>query len=365
MSCTSPMIRIPNYTINPDTGKNGGYLMSWSKYQQERGLHYKSFYEWKDHYMETHPEQILYGAPQLIPCGKCASCRLQYSREWANRCMLELEDHKSAYFLTLTYDDDHLFNKNGDPWSPDMKERPSLVKNHVSQFMRKLRDGSGQDLRFFAAGEYGTDPKISPKYQEKIFRPHYHLIVFGLIIPDLKFYKRSDLGDNYYTSAWLNKFWCKDRNNNSDPYGYIVVADVSWESCAYTARYCMKKRDGTEMWKLYEVMNVQPEFTNMSRRPGIGSNYFNSRGPGMFLTDGINISTNKGGKKIGIPRYYKRLASESYVEFMHDLSDMVVADVELKERLKLDLVSYDQDEFFRKNAQIVENKVKTLRRKDL
>ena len=31
-----------------------------------------------------------------IPCGKCIGCRLEYSRQWANRCMLELGYHDSA-----------------------------------------------------------------------------------------------------------------------------------------------------------------------------------------------------------------------------------------------------------------------------
>ena len=59
----------------------------------------------------THPA---YGRPGdvtefiEIPCGKCSGCRLQRSREWANRCMLELEYHKSSYFVTLTYDEAHV-----------------------------------------------------------------------------------------------------------------------------------------------------------------------------------------------------------------------------------------------------------------
>lgn len=44
----------------------------------------------------------------LLPCGHCIGCRLERSRQWANRCMLELQYHDSAYFVTLTYDDDHV-----------------------------------------------------------------------------------------------------------------------------------------------------------------------------------------------------------------------------------------------------------------
>lgn len=360
MSCTSPMVRIPTYDINPDTGKHRGKLMSWSQFLNYTGGKYRSFYDWKDKYMESHPEQSAYGDPQLIPCSHCASCRLQYSREWANRCMLELENHESAYFVTLTYDNDHMFDKNGDHWTPDMPRQPSLIKDHVSQFMTKLRKMSGQDLRYFAAGEYGEDTNHTG-----IRRPHYHIIIFGLVIPDLKFYKRSDIGDNYYTSQWLTRCWCDDMRFKPDPYGYVVVADVTWESCAYTARYCMKKRNGDEIWKLYKVMDVNPEFTKMSNHPGIASQYFNRNGPSLLLSDGINISTVKGGRKINVPKYFKRICSRDYSDFTDSLSDLLVRDVEMKERQKLSLVSYDQTDYLHIEAEITERKISQLRRKDL
>lgn len=44
----------------------------------------------------------------LVPCGNCIGCRLDYSKQWANRLMMELQYHDSAYFVTLTYDDDHI-----------------------------------------------------------------------------------------------------------------------------------------------------------------------------------------------------------------------------------------------------------------
>ena len=37
-----------------------------------------------------------------VPCGQCIECRLAYSRQWATRMMLEAQDHKGCYFLTLT-----------------------------------------------------------------------------------------------------------------------------------------------------------------------------------------------------------------------------------------------------------------------
>ena len=44
----------------------------------------------------------------LIPCGKCLGCRLDYSRTWADRMMLELDHSKKAIFVTLTYNEEHV-----------------------------------------------------------------------------------------------------------------------------------------------------------------------------------------------------------------------------------------------------------------
>lgn len=52
--------------------------------------------------------QFMHPGSTLIPCGRCIGCRLDYSRSWADRMMLELETEKKAIFVTLTYDNDHI-----------------------------------------------------------------------------------------------------------------------------------------------------------------------------------------------------------------------------------------------------------------
>lgn len=113
-----------------------------------------------------------------IPCGQCIECRLQRSRRWADRCMLELGYHESSYFLTLTYDNDHI------PKNPLIDydtgeiyaENATLVKKDLQDFMKRLRrayeyKGYDNKLRFFACGEYGS----------QTLRPHFHIIVFLII----------------------------------------------------------------------------------------------------------------------------------------------------------------------------------------
>ena len=43
-----------------------------------------------------------------IPCGRCIGCKLDYSRQWANRCSLEATQWQNNYFITLTYANEYL-----------------------------------------------------------------------------------------------------------------------------------------------------------------------------------------------------------------------------------------------------------------
>lgn len=228
-----------------------------------------------------------------LPCGKCVGCRLDYSRQWANRCMLELQYHDSSYFVTLTYDDAHVpVNYYPDPETGEAMPACSLCKRDFQLFMKRLRKRFGDDhIRFFAAGEYGSTT----------FRPHYHAIIFGLHLNDLKVYKRSPQGFTYYNSPSLQSCWCDKQGN---PIGFAVAAEVSWETCAYTARYVMKKLHSD--CSMYANFGLEPEFSLMSRRPGIARQYYDDH-PDLYERKVINIATEKGGKQFYPPRYFDRL----------------------------------------------------------
>lgn len=223
----------------------------------------------------------------LIPCGKCIGCRLDYSRKWADRMMLELESEKKGIFVTLTY------NNENCPWSQfDEEYNPifaTLSKRHVQLFMKKLRKELTKEdikIRFFASGEYGP----------KTLRPHYHLIIFGIglsDIGDLQPHGWNDLKQPYFISEWLEKIWSR---------GHVLISDVSFETCAYVARYVTKKMTG-DMAINYAIRNCIPEFSLMSRKPGIGMRYLQEH-PECLDFENINISTREGGRKISIPKYY-------------------------------------------------------------
>lgn len=179
--------------------------------------------------------------------------------------------HDSNLFLTLTYNDKNL--------PTGTEGRATINKRDLQLFWKRLRK-SGLDVRYYAVGEYG----------DSTGRPHYHAIAFGLRLDDLRFYSRSN-GFNLYTSQTLNEHW---------GLGNCWIGDVTFESCAYVARYVMKKLTGNHS-KLYDHEGIMPEFALMSRRPGIGSSFYDKYVSDLLPHDTTVIRNNV---KISTPRYY-------------------------------------------------------------
>lgn len=228
-------------------------------------------------------EQIYPGSVQ-IPCGRCIGCRLNYSREWADRMALELETAGCAVFVTLTYDNDHVPVVFDDDTGEALSF--TLCKRDVQLFMKRLRkEFPDKTIRFYLAGEYG----------ETTYRPHYHCILFGLRLGDfnpLDDHGRNELGQKYYISDRLTKIWSC---------GHCLLAAVSWQTFAYVSRYVTKKI-GTWLDPSM-VLDALPEFSLMSRRPGIGREYLDLHPECLDYTS-ISLGTESDARKISIPKYY-------------------------------------------------------------
>lgn len=229
---------------------------------------------------KSHPADV------HVPCGQCIGCRLDYSRAWADRMMLELDHSKVAIFVTLTYDNDHVpVSEYDDAMIPKWF---TLDKRDVQLFLKRLRKHFyDKEIRYFISGEYGP----------KTLRPHYHGIIFGLSLSDFDLipYKSNEFGQMLYSSSILSDIWSK---------GYVTLADVSWQTCAYVSRYVTKKLTG-EMSVTYDERNCLPEFSLMSRKPGI-SGYFavehpeKLREPNLYITDLNGVSPRN---KVSTPKY--------------------------------------------------------------
>ena len=269
-----------------------------------------------------------------IPCGKCIGCRLQQSREWATRIMLESQDHDENWFVTLTYDDDHIpvidFAKSVDEDTGELLDTgtlQTLCKRDLQLFNKRLRKHFKDDkIRFFACGEYG----------ENTARPHYHVIYFDLHIKDLKFFKMSRLGDKYYISDTLTRLWGK---------GHVLLAQLTWESAAYVARYVTKKFSGDLAKYWYDDIGLTAPFTVMSRRPGIASNYFDYNASDLLKFDGGVISTKTGAKIYPNPRYFKRKLDFLFPEEYGNIKVQKMQNARLKTELLKNSLDIDYQDY--------------------
>lgn len=156
-------------------------------------------------------------------CGQCLGCRSRRRDEWAGRILMEARYHESSIFATLTYD----------PLTCPLE----LSKRDVQLFVKRLR--KTHKFRYFACGEYG----------ERTGRPHYHVILFGLLPDDEQCIQKS----------WSN--------------GFVSCSLLTPARARYVAKYVLKFEsvalDGQTLPRGSST-GRQPEFSLMSRRPGIG-----------------------------------------------------------------------------------------------
>ena len=209
--------------------------------------------------------QAFLSDPVRIPCGHCFGCKMDIAKTWTTRLVLEMQGHKYNYFVTLTYDDEHC---------PDR-----VSKVEFQKFMKRFRKRYGHSsVRFFACGEYGSETK----------RPHYHAILMLDYPLDL-----SAIGVNVFHSAEIADTW---------KLGLHSVSFAEPACAAYVAGYVVKKQRNPDA-------DLQP-FILMSRRPGLGREYFDSHD----LLSTLKVYGNFGSKSSSapLPRYFKTLLGDEY-----------------------------------------------------
>ena len=204
-------------------------------------------------------------------------------------------------FVTLTYR------------PADLPKDGTLDYRHFQLFMKKLRKkmvpkcpfpvGSPErdewleknEIRFYMCGEYGDEN----------WRPHYHAILFNCEFPDKVYWRKTATGYPQFRSKILEDLW---------GLGNCEFGSVTFKSAAYVARYIMKKVNGDEAAFHYcdvdpdtgEILSeITPEFSRMSRRPGIGSRWLKRFMPDVYPHGYVVVD----GRKVRPPRFYDQLLS--------------------------------------------------------
>lgn len=196
--------------------------------------------------------------------------------------MHEASLHEENAFISLTYADEHL---------PRLE---SLDRKAFPLFMRRLRKAySGRRIRYYHCGEYG----------DRFGRPHYHSCLFGFDFRD-KTVWTSRNGFPVWRSEELERLW---------PYGQSEIGSVTFESAAYVARYVVKKVRGSDevVAKAYQYCDPRSgeigirerEYATMSRRPGIGREWYEKYKSEVYPEDEVVVR----GRLMKPPRYYDGL----------------------------------------------------------
>lgn len=233
---------------------------------------------------------MIYSSISVIGCGKCVECKIKTSKEWAQRSVCEASMHVDNWFVTLTYDDEHLplpiptYSRHSYDyglWSPLLYEDFEKFKKRLLEYIRYHYNVDG--IRFLMCGEYG--PKNG--------RPHFHVIFYGLPLPDVV--KHNDLTVKgrpyvYLSSEIIDNCWGK---------GFTTLGEVNWETSAYVGRYVMKKFSNLEEFDYCKLCYdngwepLPPEMRQASRNPGLARPFYDVNKDEIYNIDKVVLPNGR------------------------------------------------------------------------
>lgn len=264
---------------------------------------------WTTSDMERH--KAIISSMVIVPCRMCMNCRVNYTNEWKNRLIAEAQQWDENYFVTLTYNDDHLPNnpiidqETGEA-KTDINGEPviahPLVKKHLQDFNKRVRrhweyNDNHQGIRIYGVGEYG----------DQTGRPHYHEILYNIPLANNLIYMGQRQRTMYGKTVTYNLYWSQELQNLW-PHGQITIGEVNDTTCAYVAGYALKKHKGKTAAKWYADRGLTPEFAIGSRKPGIGMAYFDSNRERITETEQMTLKTTWGGNVVPMAKGYGQAA---------------------------------------------------------
>lgn len=268
-----------------------------------------------------HQLEARYGKDHILslPCGHCTQCLLNYARTWAVRCCLEASLYNNNYFVTLTYSNKNL------PVSSFQSRR------NVQLFLKRLRKYI-PGVKYFGCTEKGDTTK----------RLHHHLILFNCDLKDAKPLGKGIVQGHYFKSKFLEDRW---------KLGLVDIGEVSFNSCSYVARYCMKKR----------FQEKDPdEYIFMSRNIGLG--WLNQHVDTCLKYDEIYFNFGNFNKA-KLPRYFDKVLEKYDPDAVERLKRQRIDKANLSSFA--DLIRYGlvyREELYTQQADNIERKVKLLKR---
>lgn len=265
----------------------------------------------------------------LRQCDQCVGCRVRRRMELALRLEHESQFHDHAWFVTLTYNDEHL-PENG---SVDIKAIPVFIR----ALRQKMRP---QKIRYFAVSEYGG----------QLGRAHYHLILFGPDFPDKKIsYVKPSYA--HYSDAFVKmfgiggaKYWTSELIESTWGKGFTQITSVSQATMQYVSKFHVEKVTGEKAADHYTVIDehgeihpIEPERSLMSTNPGLGRKWIEKYWKTVYPRGHL---LGRGGVKFAPPKYYDRWLEKNHLDLYNQVKEQreKAIDLELMLEQKRDAI---------------------------
>lgn len=165
-------------------------------------------------------------------CGACPECLHKRASQWVLRAVYEARA-SYGFMATFTYDNfmrdkkgKIIRSKAGVPLEAPVNPDLHVNKRDVQLFFKRLRKKFPDcKIKYIACAEYGS----------RTHRAHYHMLIFGLPLSDVRPYKKSKRGNQIYWSDTLYKLWS---------HGIVTVDSLNIRAAAamYCTKYCAKSR---------------------------------------------------------------------------------------------------------------------------
>lgn len=168
-------------------------------------IYKKGFYK-EDNYRGMKGE--FYELGTYSKCGSCEECINEKCNNWVVRNYYEEKAHKKKCFITLTYENSSFI----------------LVKKDFQDWLKRFRihldRTTGEKIRMFEAGEYGTLKG----------RPHAHFIIYGWDDENAKYLGINKKKQILYQSKIIQDTWGLGRTSlqrfNEHEIPYITLYDT-------------------------------------------------------------------------------------------------------------------------------------------
>ena len=222
--------------------------------------------------------------PVDIPCGRCVFCRLKTAFGKTVRITHEAQCWDVASFLTLTYSPENLrYSIKGVPTlTRGQKSDMTLFLKRLRKYLDKLK------VKYFQCAEYG----------ETTFRPHHHVILYGFDFS----HNREPISNTLFRSPDLDNLW---------RLGACAIGNVSWDSAAYVASYCVKKLTGPDAQATYDEAAILPPY--MTSSLGLGLPWIQRWHDQVYPRDRIIVK----GHSCKPPRYYDQWLEKTNPEMYY------------------------------------------------